>query len=141
VENKRTMKKITLITLMLALGMGVYAQKPTRPQPPTKLPPKLAADLKLTPEQQTKVTAILKSRNFEMDSLAKKVNLRNGKFVQAKMKSEMTEVNDKLYAVFNNDQKLVYAQYIMNRQAQMQKGGRPGPPKKSPPPPPAKPGA
>ena len=134
------MKKITLITLMLALGVGVYAQKSMPPRP-TKLPPKLTADLKLTPEQQTKVTAILKSRNFEMDSLAKKVTLRNGKFEQAKMKSEMTEVNDKLYAVFNNDQKLVYAQYIMNRQAQMQKGGRPGPPKKSPPPPPAKPGA
>jgi len=132
------MKKITLIALMLALGAGVYAQKPTRPHP-TKLPPKLEADLKLTPEQQTKVTAILKSRNFEMDSLAKKVTLRNGKFEQAKMKSEMTEVNDKLYAVFNNDQKLIYAQWVMNRQAAMDKGARP--PRKSPPPPPAKPGA
>lgn len=123
------MKKITLITLMLALGVSVYAQKPMRPHP-AKLPPKLEADLKLTPEQQTKVADILKSRNFEMDSLAKKVNMRNGKFVYAKMKSEMTEVNSKLYAIFNIDQKLVYAQYIMDRKAEMDKGRKPGPPRK-----------
>ncbi len=123
------MRKITLITLMLALGVSVYAQKPMR-QHPAKLPPKLEADLKLTPEQQTKVTDILKGRNFEMDSLAKTVRMRNGKFVQAKMKGELTEVNTKLYAIFNIDQKLVYAQYIMNRKAQMAKGRKPGPPGK-----------
>jgi len=131
------MKRITLITLMLTLGVSVYAQRPMRPNF-AKLPPKLEADLKLTPEQQTKVTDILKSRNFVMDSLVKQVNIRNGKYVQAKMKSEMTEVSGKLYAIFNTNQKLVYAQFIMDRQAQMEKGGRPGP-RKSPPPPPAKP--
>ena len=120
------MKKITLITLMLALGVSVNAQKPMRTHP-AKLPPKLEADLKLTPEQQTKVTAILKDRNFEMDSLAKKVHMRNGKFIEEKMKSEMSQVNSKLYAIFNIDQKLIYAQYIMDRKAQMEKGGRPGP--------------
>jgi len=129
------MKKITLITLVLALGLSVYAQRPTR-RPPAKLPPKLEADLKLTPEQQAKVTSILKSRNFIMDSLVKKVNIRNGKVVQAKMKDEMTEVNNKLYAMFTIDQKLVYAQYILDRQTQMAKGGRPGPRRL---PPPAKP--
>ncbi len=120
------MKKTTLITLMLTLGISVYAQRPMRAHH-AKLPPKLEAELKLTPEQQTKVTDILKNRNFEMDSLAKKVTIRNGKFVAAKMKSEMSEVNTKLYAMFNTDQKLVYAQYIMDRQAQMAKGIRPGP--------------
>jgi len=133
------MKRITLITLMLALGVSVYAQKPMRPFP-AKLPPKLEADLKLTPEQQTKVTEILKNRNFEIDSLAKTVRVRNGRFVAVKMQSEMTKVNGKLYAIFNTDQKLVYAQYILDRQTQMEKGRRPGP-RKSPPPPPAKPGA
>ena len=49
------MKKITLITLMLALGVSVYAQK--RMGPPAKLPPKLEADLKLTPEQQARFIA------------------------------------------------------------------------------------
>jgi hypothetical protein len=138
VENKLTMKKITLITLVLALGVSVYGQNPTRPHR-TKLPPRLETELKLTPEQQIKVTEILKNRNFEMDSLAKSVHIRNGKFVEAKMKSEMAEVNGKLYAIFNTDQKLVYAQYIMNRQTQMEKGRKPAPPLKSPPPPPAKP--
>ena len=123
------MRKITLITLMLALGVSVSAQRPMRPHS-AKLPPKLEADLKLTPEQQTKVTAILKDRNFEMDSLAKRVHMRNGKFVWAKMQSEMSQVNSKLYAIFNTDQKLVYAQYIMDRKAQMEKGGRMGPPSK-----------
>ncbi|MEO8887326.1 MAG: hypothetical protein ABI367_14780 [Mucilaginibacter sp.] len=126
------MKKTTLITFMLALGVSVYAQRPMRPHP-AKLPPKLEADLKLTPEQQTKVADILKSRNFEMDSLAKKVTFRNGKFIGDKMKSEMSEVNGKLYAILNIDQKLIYAQYIMDRQAQMGKGRGPGP-RKSPPP-------
>jgi len=125
------MKKITLITLMLALGVSVYAQKPMRPNF-TKLPPKLETDLKLTPEQQAKVTDILKSRNFEMDSLAKKATIRNGKFIGDKMKGEMSVVNGKLYAILNVDQKLVYAQYIMDRQTLMAKG-RPGP-RKSPPP-------
>ncbi len=129
------MKKITLITLMLALGVSVYAQKPMGMRP-AKLPPKLEADLKLTPEQLVKVTDILKSRNFHMDSLAKSVRVRNGKFVEAKMKSEMSEVNGKLYALFNIDQKLVYAQYILDRQTQMEKGRRQGPPRKLPPPPP-----
>ena len=123
------MKKITLITLMLALGVSVYAQKPTRTRP-AKLPPKLEAELKLTPEQKTKVTEILKGRNFQMDSLAKKVNMRNGKFIEAKMKGEMTEVNGKLYAVLNTGQKLVYANYVMNRKAQMEKGIKPGRSKK-----------
>ena len=132
------MRKITLITLMLALGVSAYAQKPIRPRP-AKLPPKLEADLKLTPEQQIKVTNILKSRNFEMDSLAKKVTVRNRRFVEANMKSELSEVNNKLYATFNTDQKLVYAQYILDRQTQMEKGRRPGTTRKSPPPPPAKP--
>jgi len=131
------MKKITLITLMLALGVSAYAQRPMRSHP-AKLPPKLEADLKLTPEQQTKVTEILKNRNFVMDSLAKKVHLRNGKFIKEKMKSEMSEINTKLYAIFNIDQKLVYAQYIMDRQAQMEKGRKTGP-RNPPPPPPAKP--
>ena len=134
------MKKITLITLMLALAVSVYAQKPIGPRP-AKLPPKLEADLKLTPEQQIKITDILKHRNFEMDSLVKSVTVRNRRFVGAKMKSEITEVNSKLYAVLNTDQKLVYAQYILDRQSQMEKGWRPGPPKKMPPPPPAKPRA
>lgn len=124
------MRKITLIALMLALGVSVYAQKPTRPDF-TKLPPKLEAALKLTPEQQTKVADILKNRNFHMDSLVKKVNMRNGRFVAADMRSEMTEVNGKLYETFNTDQKLVYAQYIMDRKAQMEKGGRPRPMKPS----------
>ena len=131
------MKKITLITLVLALGVSVHAQKPTRPNF-AKLPPKLEADLKLTPEQQVKVTDILKGRNFVMDSLVKRVNVRNGRFVEAKMKSEMSEVNGKLYAIFNTNQKLVYAQFIMDRQTQMEKGRRQGPPKKLPAPPPAK---
>jgi hypothetical protein len=128
------MKRIILITLVLALGLSVYAQRPMR-RPPAKLPPKLEADLKLTPEQKAKVTEILKNRNFIMDSLVKKVNVRNGKFVQAKMKDEMTDVNNKLYAMFTIDQKLVYAQYIMDRQTQMAKGRGPGqrrlPPAKS----------
>ena len=128
------MKRITLITMVLALGVSVYAQRPTRPFP-AKLPPKLEADLKLTPEQQTKVTEILKDRNFQMDSLAKKVTIRNGKFVAAKMKSEMTDVNNKLYAIFDTKQKLVYAQYILDRQTAMEKGIRPGPRKARPTPP------
>lgn len=132
------MKKITLITMMLALGISVYAQKPTR-MPPAKLPPKLEADLKLTAEQQTKVADILKNRNFHMDSLAKSVRVRNRRFVEAKMKSEMSDVNSKLYAMFTIDQKLVYAQYILDRQTLMEKGRRPGPPRKLPPPPPAPP--
>lgn len=132
------MKRITLITMILALGVSVYAQKPMR-APHTKLPPKLEADLKLTPEQQTKVTDILKNRNFQIDSLAKRVNVRNGKFIEAKIKSELTEINGKLYAIFNTDQKVVYAQYIMDRQAQMANGKKAGPPRKSPPPAPAKP--
>ncbi len=131
------MKKITLITLMLALGLSAYAQKPMRTFP-AKLPPKLEADLKLTPEQQIKVTNILKNRNFEMDSLAKSVTVRNGRFVMTKMKSELSEVNTKLYAVFNIDQKLIYAQYILDRQTQMEKGRRQGPPKKSTSPTPAR---
>jgi hypothetical protein len=124
------MKRITLITLMLALGVSVYAQKPMR-QHPAKLPPRLETALKLTPEQQTKVTDILKGRNFEMDSLAKKVTIRNGKFIEAKMKDEMSEVNSKLYAIFNTDQKLVYAHYIMNRKAEMERGRKPRQPRKS----------
>ena len=117
--------------MLMALGVSAYAQKPMRPNF-TKLPPKLEADLKLTPEQQIKVTDILKNRNFHMDSLAKKVNMRNGRFVGADMRSELSEVNGKLYATFNTDQKLVYAQYIMDRKALMEKGGRPGP-RKTPP--------
>jgi len=129
------MKKITLVTLVLALGVSVYAQKPPMRMRPAKLPPKLETDLKLTPEQQIKVTNILKDRNFVIDSLAKNVRVRNGRFIESKMKTEMSEVNGKLYAMFTTNQQLVYAQYILDRQTQMEKGRRPGPPKKLPPPP------
>ncbi|MES2279575.1 MAG: hypothetical protein V4592_26310 [Bacteroidota bacterium] len=114
------MKKLTLSVLLLAIGASVYAQPPKRPVH-SQLPPKLTADLKLTPEQQIKVTSILKAKNIEMDSLAKKAKVGRERMVSAKFRSAESEANDQLYAMFTKDQQLVYAQWILDRRAAMQK--------------------
>lgn len=116
------MKKITLFTALLAMGASVYAQGPKHKMDHTKLPKPLTEQLKLTADQQTKVDAILADKNVEIDSLVKKATIRNGKLTGAKIRSTESETNDKLYAVFTNDQKLVYAQWILDRRANMIKG-------------------
>lgn len=125
------MKKILSTILLAAACAGVYAQAPQTPRvrpDATKLPKPLISELKLSADQQTKVDAILHTKKTQMDSLMAAVKTSkhpNPKLTDKKMLNIYSESNDKLYAVFNQDQKLVYAQWILDKRAQFQKKAAP----------------
>jgi hypothetical protein len=112
-------KLLTIVTLFIA-STCVFAQTPPTKPNHLQLPKPLLTQLKLTPDQQAKVTAILKNKNQQIDSLIKLPPRRNQKLYDAKLRSVNTEANDQLYGVFNEDQKHVYAQWLLDRRTKMQ---------------------
>lgn len=101
------MKKLLMVMFLLA-GTVVYANAQTAKKAPAKLPKALATQLALTPDQQTKVDAILQAKAKKIDSLNAQADKKGIK----KVKKELnTEADGQITAVLTEAQKKTYTDF------------------------------
>jgi protein CpxP len=104
------------LLLMCCLVIGITAASHAQgmrmsPEDRTKM---MTDSLKLTSDQQTKVLAILKTSQTQMDSL------RSAGGDRSAMRPIMMSSNQKISAILTDDQNAKYKQMMANMRAKMQ---------------------
>lgn len=127
------MKKLLMICGML-LGVMTFAHAQgggrnmgTPEERATKATTALTEKLALTADQQTKVKTILLDQNTQMEKARTEAG-DDRKAMRAKMATLMQDNSAKINALLTDDQKKVYADYLAERKAAMEKrmGGQGG---------------
>ena len=125
------MKKLLLACLLLVStvtfcnaqgggGRGMMAD-------PAERAKKLQTQLKLTDDQTSKITTILKAQAAKRDSIFKAAN-GDRSVMRSAMMTQMMTTNDKIKAVLTDDQKKQYEQIVQEQLQRMQqmRGGQGG---------------
>ncbi|MDB5018866.1 MAG: hypothetical protein JWQ84_3698 [Mucilaginibacter sp.] len=117
------MRKIMLICCLL-LGVTAFCRAQgggTRMSPEDRAK-QMQTTLKLSDEQTTKLTAILKVQAVKMDSIRTAAN-GDRDAMRAGMTPIRTSTNDKIKAILTPDQAAAYQKMLDDMRARMQGGG------------------
>lgn len=111
---------LSMITFANAQGGG--RQMGTPEERAAKALTMLTEKLTLTPDQQTKVKAILLDQNTQVAKAREEAG-DDRQAARAKMMKIMEDNNGKINALLTDDQKKTYAAYLEERKAAMQNRG------------------
>ncbi|MHB8208888.1 hypothetical protein [Mucilaginibacter sp.] len=114
------MKKFLLMCcFVIGITAASHAQGGNRMSPEDRAKA-MQTQLKLTDDQTTQITAILKT------SAAKRDSIKNAGGDREAMRPVMMEANQKIQAILTPDQQTAYKQWMADMRAKMQNGGGAG---------------
>jgi len=113
------MKRLILMIMLFAgVCFGAQAQT-TKGHGHGKELKKLSKDLNLTADQRTKVSAIMKTKTAQLDSLNAKSEQLGKKAAHKQRKQIITTADEQLNGVLNDEQKKTYAALKASRAEKM----------------------
>ena len=115
-------KFLLMCCFLVGITAMAHAQGGRQRQSPEDQAKALQTSLKLTDDQTTKVTAILKVQATKMDSVRTAAN-GDRTAMRSAMGPIRTATSDKIKAILTPDQATAYQKFLDDQRARMQQGG------------------
>lgn len=129
------MKKLLMVCCLLVSMVSLSKAQGRMRMSPADQAKQLQAQLKLTDDQTTKITAILQAQSTKMDSLRTANSGGDRQAMMAAMQPIRKATTEKIAAVLTDEQKVAYKKWEEERMSRMRNGGGPGQGGGNPPPP------